>query len=94
MSASISLSRVSSRLRSSGSDQAPQGSCQANARATVVAARAISLYCNLIADAVLDGLAESSVGLGIDLGEAADIDALTEADLAAADAALAAQVSE
>lgn len=53
------------------------------------AARAISLYCNLIADAVLDGLAESSAGLGIDLGEAEDVDALTEADLAAADAAVA-----
>lgn len=55
------------------------------------AARAISLYCNLIADAVLDGLAESSAGLGIDLGAAEDIDALTEADLAAVDAAVAAE---
>ena len=53
------------------------------------AARAISLYCNLVADAVLDGLAESSAGLGIDLGEAEDISALTEADLAAVDAAVA-----
>ena len=51
------------------------------------AARAISLYCNLIADAVLDGLAESSAGLGIDLGESDDIEALVEADVAAADAA-------
>ena len=51
------------------------------------AARAISLYCNLIADAVLDGLAESSAGLGIDLGEAEDVEALAEADLVAADAA-------
>ena len=51
------------------------------------AARAISLYCNLVADAVLDGLAESSAGLGIDLGEAEDIEALVEADVAAADAA-------
>ena len=51
------------------------------------AARAISLYCNLIADAVLDGLAESSMDLGIDLGDADDIDALTELDLAAVDAA-------
>ncbi|MEO1029117.1 MAG: 30S ribosomal protein S2, partial [Pseudomonadota bacterium] len=49
------------------------------------AARAISLYCNLIADAVLDGLAESTAGLGIDLGESDDIDALIAADLAAAD---------
>lgn len=51
------------------------------------ATRAISLYCNLIADAVLDGLAESSAGLGIDLGEGDNIDALVEADLALADAA-------
>ncbi|WOR15688.1 30S ribosomal protein S2 [Hyphomonas sp. FCG-A18] len=50
------------------------------------AVRAISLYCNLVADAVLDGLAESSGALGIDLGDAEDIDALVEADLAAADA--------
>ena len=55
------------------------------------AARAISLYCNLIADAVLDGLAESSAGLGIDLGEAEDVEALVEADIAAADAADAAE---
>ncbi|MCR9269512.1 MAG: 30S ribosomal protein S2 [Hyphomonadaceae bacterium] len=51
------------------------------------AARAISLYCNLIADAVLDGLAESSAGLGIDLGASEDIEALVEADVAAAEAA-------
>ena len=51
------------------------------------AARSISLYCNLVADAVLDGLAESSAGLGIDLGESEDVDALTEADLAAVDEA-------
>ena len=51
------------------------------------AARAISLYCNLVADAVLDGLAESSAGLGIDLGEAEDIEAMAELDVAAADAA-------
>lgn len=51
------------------------------------AARAISLYCNLVADAVLDGLAESSAGLGIDLGESEDIEAMAEADVAAADAA-------
>jgi len=58
------------------------------------AARAISLYCNLIADAVLDGLAESSAGLGIDLGESEEIEALVEADLAAADAAVAEAASE
>ncbi|GAB5453821.1 MAG: 30S ribosomal protein S2 [Henriciella sp.] len=58
------------------------------------AARAISLYCNLIADAVLDGLAESSAGLGIDLGEAEEIEALVEADVAAADAAEAEAAAE
>ena len=51
------------------------------------AARAISLYCNLIADAVLDGLAESTAGLGIDLGEASDVEAMAALDVAAADAA-------
>lgn len=51
------------------------------------AARAISLYCNLVADAVLDGLAESSADLGIDLGESEEIEALVEADVAAAAAA-------
>jgi len=50
------------------------------------AARAIVLYCNLIADAVLDGLAESTAGLGIDLGEAEDVDAMAAADLAIAEA--------
>ncbi|MEM6410016.1 MAG: 30S ribosomal protein S2 [Pseudomonadota bacterium] len=49
------------------------------------AARAIVLYCNLIADAVLDGLAESTAGLGIDLGEAEDIDAMAAADVAVAE---------
>ena len=48
------------------------------------AARAISLYCNLFADAVLDGLAESTAGLGVDLGELEDIDAMAEADVAVA----------
>lgn len=51
------------------------------------AARAISLYCNLVADAVLDGLAESSADLGIDLGESEEIEALVEADVVAAAAA-------
>jgi small subunit ribosomal protein S2 len=53
------------------------------------AARAISLYCNLIADAVLDGLAESTAGLGIDLGASEDVDAIAAMDVAAADAAVA-----
>ena len=50
------------------------------------AARAISLYCNLIADAVVDGLAESTVSLGVDLGELEDLAELTAADLEVADA--------
>ena len=49
------------------------------------AARAISLYCNLFADAVLDGLAESSAGLGVDLGALEDVAGIAEADVAAAD---------
>ena len=53
------------------------------------AARSISLYCNLIADAVLDGLAESSTGLDLDLGESEDVEAMASADVAAADAAAA-----
>lgn len=51
------------------------------------AARAISLYCNLVADAVLDGLAESTADLGMDLGELEDIDDLAELDVAAAEGA-------
>ncbi len=51
------------------------------------AVRAITLYCNLIADAALDGLAEGSAGLGIDLGDADDIAMLVDADVSAADAA-------
>ena len=51
------------------------------------AARAISLYANLIADAVLDGLAESTAGLGIDLGESEDITDAALADLNVAEAA-------
>ena len=51
------------------------------------AARAISLYCNLVADAVLDGLAESTGGLGIDLGESEDVEALAAVDVAVADVA-------
>jgi small subunit ribosomal protein S2 len=49
------------------------------------AARAISLYCNLFADAVLDGLAESSAGLGMDLGELEDVAGVVDGDVAAAD---------
>ncbi len=32
------------------------------------ASRAISLYCELVADAILDGIAESQASLGVDLG--------------------------
>ena len=34
------------------------------------AARALQLYCDLVADAVLDGLAEGQVALGVDIGAA------------------------
>jgi len=34
------------------------------------ASRAISLYCDLIADAVLDGMSDSQMAMGMDLGEA------------------------
>ncbi len=36
------------------------------------AARAISLYCDLIADAILDGMTESQANAGVDLGAAAN----------------------
>ena len=45
------------------------------------AARAISLYCNLFADAVLDGLAESTAGLGVDLGAMSDVGSIADADV-------------
>jgi small subunit ribosomal protein S2 len=45
------------------------------------AARAISLYCNLFADAVLDGLAESTAGLGVDLGAMSDVGSMADADV-------------
>ena len=47
------------------------------------ASRAISLYCDLIADAVLDGMADSQLAMGVDLGEA---EAPVEAMLAAEEA--------
>ncbi|MEL6244760.1 MAG: 30S ribosomal protein S2 [Pseudomonadota bacterium] len=58
------------------------------------AARAISLYCNLVADAVLDGLAESTADLGMDLGELEDVAELTDMDVAAADAEVEAAAEE
>ena len=36
------------------------------------AARAISLYCDLIADAVLDGMTEAQASVGVDIGAAAE----------------------
>src|SRR5438105_2053922 len=48
------------------------------------AARALQLYCDLIADAVLDGLTEGQAAMGVDLGAA---EAPTEPALARAEAA-------
>jgi small subunit ribosomal protein S2 len=48
------------------------------------AARAIQLYCNLIADAVLDGLSESSMASGVDLGASETIREPALADTAEA----------
>lgn len=43
------------------------------------ASRAIALYCDLIADAVLDGMADSQLAMGVDLGEAeAPVETLVE----------------
>jgi small subunit ribosomal protein S2 len=44
------------------------------------AARAVALYCGLVADAVLDGLAESSMAAGVDIGAS---DTLREPAIAA-----------
>lgn len=38
------------------------------------ASRAISLYCNLVADAVIDGLGAAAVAMGEDLGELEDLE--------------------
>ena len=47
------------------------------------ASRAISLYCDLIADAVLDGMSDSQMAMGMDLGEAeAPVETLIEAEAA------------
>lgn len=58
------------------------------------AARALSLYCELIADTVLDGIADSQASLGVDLGEseaptdaALGLEAAVEAEPAAEPAA-------
>jgi small subunit ribosomal protein S2 len=43
------------------------------------ASRAIALYCDLIADAVLDGMTDSQMALGVDIGEAeAPVELLVE----------------
>lgn len=47
------------------------------------AARALSLYCDLIAEAVLDGISDSQAGFGMDLGES---EAPSEAQLGLAEA--------
>ena len=51
------------------------------------AARAIQLYCNLIADSVLDGMSESSMAAGQDLGASETVNEPALAATAAADAA-------
>lgn len=52
------------------------------------ASRAISLYCDLIADAVLDGMSDSQMAMGMDLGEAeAPVETLIEAEAAPVDEA-------
>ncbi len=50
------------------------------------AARAITLYCDLISRAVIDGLSESQGSLGVDIGEAETVpdDVLAEVEEAAA----------
>ena len=49
------------------------------------ASRAVSLYCNLIADSIIDGLTESTAKLDVDLGALEDIAELVKPDLDAAD---------
>lgn len=60
------------------------------------ASRAISLYCDLIADAALDGMADSQLAMGVDLGEAeAPVEAMLAAEEAPAEeAAPAAEATE
>ncbi|RFB05692.1 30S ribosomal protein S2 [Parvularcula marina] len=52
------------------------------------ASRAISLYCNLVADAVIDGISASAIDMGQDLGELeeAPVEPALEEAAAAADA--------
>jgi small subunit ribosomal protein S2 len=53
------------------------------------ALRAISLYCDLVSDAVLDGLQQEAISAGVDIGEAEEAPAepLPEAAAAQAEAA-------
>lgn len=51
------------------------------------AARAIALYCDLVARAVIDGLSESQVAAGVDLGAAEELPNTEAAPLPAAEAA-------
>ncbi len=46
------------------------------------AARAISLYCDLVARSVIDGLSESQVAAGVDIGEAETLPDMTPAEVA------------
>ncbi len=56
------------------------------------AARAIALYCDLVADSVLDGIADSQAAFGMDLGESeAPAEAALEAEPAPAEAAAVAE---
>ena len=51
------------------------------------ASRAIGLYCDLIADAVLDGMADSQMAMGVDLGASeAPVETLVEAEAPAEEA--------
>lgn len=56
------------------------------------AARAISLYCELIADAALDGMTQGQADLGVDLGEA--VEPAADPALAAAEEAAAPEAAE
>ena len=59
------------------------------------ASRAIALYCDLIADAVLDGMADSQMAMGMDLGEAeAPVEALVEKTAAEETAATEAEAAK
>ena len=59
------------------------------------AGRAIALYCDLIADAVLDGMADSQMAMGMDLGEAeAPVETLVEETAAEETAATEAEAAK